>query len=232
MVTPADGALFCASLRFCAPRTGASFRRPETGSPLILRPQTAVSPTSLILAAQFVVHQQGYHAALPGVLLKGQAALLPLLPRSGTGGDRDGLVVVGRALTAALRGCVPRQLPCLFFRGLEAAETVEVADRRVGATQLSLGARLLGVDLPQHHQTQNHQPSLGLALLGRREVHADLGRVHDPRAALLRPYRHVGAHGRGGSRDALEGEDLRLRAAWSQLGEGESLVVHRHGDAV
>lgn len=56
-------------------------------------------------------------------------------------------------------------------------------------------------------------------------MHADLGRVHDPGAALLGPDWHVGAHGGGLRRDPLEGEDLRLGAAGRHGGaEGEALL--------
>lgn len=172
----------------------------------------------LVVAAQPVVDEQGHHVAVAGALLERPA--LRVLAGLGAGGVRDRLVSGRAAVLAADRrgrqevgagagGCELR------LRGLE-REALVVGGRAVGAG-------LLGVDLPQHHQAQRHQPALGLALLRLREMHADFGGVHNPGAALLGPDGHVGAHGGGLSRDLLEGEDLRLRPPGGHPGEGEPL---------
>ncbi|KAG7219769.1 hypothetical protein INR49_011503 [Caranx melampygus] len=175
----------------------------------------------LVVAAQPVVDQQSHHVAVPGgALLVGPAAGRLLSGRAAAGGGGQELGVGGGA-----------ELPRLLLRGLE-GETLEVSDRAVCAAERDVSAGLLGVDLPQHHQAQDDQPALGLALLRRGEVHADFSWVHDPGAALLGPDRHVGAHGRGLGRYPLEGEDLGLRAARRHPGEAEALLRNRQSDAV
>ncbi len=68
---------------------------------------------------------------------------------------------------------------------------------------------LLRVDLHEDHQAQDEQPALGGALLGRRQIFAHFGGVHDAGVPLA--WAHRGSADR--ERRLLEGEDLRLGVA-------------------
>ncbi|TNN52205.1 hypothetical protein EYF80_037561 [Liparis tanakae] len=97
-------------------------------------------------------------------------------------------------------GSEVRELRLLFRGLLVEGEALVVAVRPVGAARRRVCARLLGVDLPQHHQAQHQQPALGRALLRRREVHAHLGRESTALAC-------------GGTRSKVKTSGSVLRAA-------------------
>ncbi len=88
-------------------------------------------------------------------------------------------------------------------------------------TLRGLDGSLLRVDLHEDHQAQDEQPALGGALLGRRQIFAHFGGVHDAGVPLARAHR--GSAGRERRllrlRDPLEGEDLRLGVARHHLSE-------------
>lgn len=82
-------------------------------------------------------------------------------------------------------------------------------------TLRGLDGSLLRVDLHEDHQAQDEQPAFGGALLGRGQIFAHFGGVHDAGVPLARARR--GSAGRERRllrlRDPLESEDLRLGVA-------------------
>ena len=165
-----------------------------------------------------MVDQQGHHVAVPGavVVLPGGLRLLPGTVGQEAQPGRAPLLPGGQL--EAREAVDLSQPPDLVLRGPQREDLV------VGGAGHRVGAGLLGVDLPEQHQNQGQQTPLRRAPLHGREVHADLGWVHDPGTALLGPERTVGADGGGLGGYPLEGEDLRLRAARRPL-RGDGLWV-------
>lgn len=103
----------------------------------------------------------------------------------------------------------------LLLGGLDGEDVVSCGFSKGWTFTLSgLNGSLLRVDLHEHHQAQDDQPPFGGAFLGRWEIFAHFGGVHDPRVPFARARRSRAVMDRRlRLRNALEGEDLRLRVA-------------------